>query len=66
MKGEKEGDYFISGMTIISEEEILYVDTDNVSLNVFNPKDGKITPTLKTSSTPSHVTTFNSSSSAIT
>ncbi|XP_060573182.1 transcription intermediary factor 1-beta-like [Ruditapes philippinarum] len=59
-------DCYISGMSIMSETEILFADSYNVSLKVLNHKEGKITSTLKTSSRPADVTTINSSSAATT
>jgi hypothetical protein len=50
----------------MSEAEILFADSYNVSLKVLNHKEGKITSTLKTSSRPADVTTINSSFAATT
>ncbi|XP_060551647.1 uncharacterized protein LOC132713179 [Ruditapes philippinarum] len=56
----------ITGIAIISEAEILFAEYDNVCLNIFNHKEGKITSTMKTSSGPADVTTINSLSAATT
>jgi hypothetical protein len=66
IKTEAEKGCSISGMTIISEAEILLADHQNGSLKVLNHKEGKITSTLNTPVRPADVTTINSSSAATT
>ncbi|XP_060555784.1 uncharacterized protein LOC132716508 [Ruditapes philippinarum] len=64
-QAENEGNCGITGITIISEAEILLADINNKSLKVLNYRDNKITSTLKLSDYPFQITTISSSSVAI-
>ncbi|XP_060576978.1 uncharacterized protein LOC132734291 [Ruditapes philippinarum] len=65
-KKKTEKDCWITGMAIISEDEIILADINNVSLKVLNHKEGKLSSTLKLASWPTDVTAINSSSAATT
>ncbi|XP_060559776.1 uncharacterized protein LOC132719861 [Ruditapes philippinarum] len=66
VQAKDENDCYITGMTLISDSEILCADNENESLKVLNHREGKITTILKTTTCPRDVTTINSSSAATT
>ncbi|XP_060607818.1 uncharacterized protein LOC132759956 [Ruditapes philippinarum] len=63
-QAENEENCYISGITIVSEADILLSDTNNKSLKILNYRDGKVTSTLKLSDFPADITKMSSSSAA--
>ncbi|XP_060580570.1 uncharacterized protein LOC132737322 [Ruditapes philippinarum] len=63
-QAKNEGNCFITGITFISEAEILLADRNNESLKILNYRDNKVTSTLKLSDFSTDITKISSSSAA--
>lgn len=66
VKYDMEGDCWITGMAMISEDEILLADNANSSLKILDIKECKVTSMCKTSEKPLDVAVIKSGTAAAT